>query len=258
MIAQFGDVEDVADGGAQAQYQIFDRLAGEHFVQPRALDVEYLAAQRQYRLDAAIPALLGRAACRVSLYDKQFRLRRLFALAVGKFAWQTETLHRALAQNRVFGRLGGLARLKRQHRFADDGPRVLGLLLQKHGKRLAKDGVYSSTRLNGAELGFSLALKLDFGKFDRNYRRQTFEHVLAGKVLLAFTQCIAFARVGVERTRERTLKAGHMSAALCGINVVGKGEHPRGQVVDILQRYLHNNAVLLLFHIKYIFVDRLV
>src|SRR3989344_5784739 len=258
MIAQFGDVKDVADGGTQPQYQIFDRLAGEHFVQPRSLDVEYLSAQRQYRLDAAIPALLCRAACRVSLYDKQLRLRGLFALAVRKLARQAKTLHRTLAQNRVFGGLGGLAGFERQHRFADDRPRVIGLLLQKHRKGLAKDSVYRSARLNGAELGFGLALELDFAQFDRNNRRQALEHVLTGKVLLALTQRVALARVGVERARERAFKSGHMRAPFGGVNIVGKREHARGQVVDILERYLHHDAVLLLFHIKDIFVDRLV
>ena len=49
-----------------------------------------------------------------------------------------------------------------------------------------------------------------------------------------------------------------MRAALGGVNVVGKREHARGEVVDILQSDFHHDAVLLLFHIKNVFVDGLV
>ncbi len=49
-----------------------------------------------------------------------------------------------------------------------------------------------------------------------------------------------------------------MGSPFGGVNIVGKREHAGGEVIDILERYLHRDAVLLFLHIKYIFVDRLV
>jgi hypothetical protein len=47
VVAEFCDIEYVADRGAECDDEIFDLLGGEHFVESRSLDIENLAAKRQ-------------------------------------------------------------------------------------------------------------------------------------------------------------------------------------------------------------------
>src|SRR6202023_836106 len=67
VIAQLLGIELVADAGAERSDQRSDLLACEHLVEPRALHIENLSAQRQHGLKRAIAALLGGAASTVTL-----------------------------------------------------------------------------------------------------------------------------------------------------------------------------------------------
>ena len=78
-------------------------------VQPRLLDVQDLAAQRQDRLEAAVAALLGGAAGRVALDDVQLAALGVAFLAVGQLARQRQAVERALADDEVARLAGGLA-----------------------------------------------------------------------------------------------------------------------------------------------------
>ena len=82
----------------------------EHLVQARLLDVQDLAAQRQDRLEAAVAALLGRAAGRVALDDVELGSRRV-ALASSRPACRAgvNAVERALALHQFAGLAGGLA-----------------------------------------------------------------------------------------------------------------------------------------------------
>ena len=89
VIADLLDVEIVAaDAGPQRRDQRPDLLRTEHLVEPRPLDVEDLAPQRQDRLVFAVARLLGRTAGRVALDQEQLRARRVAFLAVGELARQ--------------------------------------------------------------------------------------------------------------------------------------------------------------------------
>src|SRR5690242_2427151 len=60
VVAQLGDVVLVfADPGAQGLDQRHDLLRGNQLVEPRLLDVQYLALQREDRLELAVPPLLA-------------------------------------------------------------------------------------------------------------------------------------------------------------------------------------------------------
>ncbi len=58
-VAQAGEVEAVADAGAQGGDERLDLVVGEDLVQAGALGVEDLAAQGQDGLEVAVAALLG-------------------------------------------------------------------------------------------------------------------------------------------------------------------------------------------------------
>jgi hypothetical protein len=107
VVAQLVGVELIlADTGAKRRDQRADFLARQHLVEPRALDIEDLAAERQDRLVFARTALLGRAAGGIALHQEQFGLGRILLLAVGQLAGQRGNVERALAPGQ-FARLAG-------------------------------------------------------------------------------------------------------------------------------------------------------
>ena len=130
MVARLLEVELVAHAGAEGGDQRLDLGVLQHLVDPRLLDVEDLAAQRQHRLGRAVAALLGRAAGRVALDDEQLGQRRVLDRAVGELARQRGALERRLARQ-VARLAGGRARLGGRDGLADDRARLLRVLLQE-------------------------------------------------------------------------------------------------------------------------------
>src|SRR2546430_16762074 len=63
VVAQFRDIVLVlAYTGSQGLDQGHDLLGGDQLVEPRFFDIQYLAFQRQDRLELAVTALFGRTA----------------------------------------------------------------------------------------------------------------------------------------------------------------------------------------------------
>ena len=120
----------LADAGAEGDDQRPDLLAREHLVEARLLDVQHLAEHRQDGLEAAVAALLGRAAGRVALDDEQLAPRRVALLAVGQLAGQRQTLERALADDEVARLARRLAGAGGREALLDDPPAVGRVLLE--------------------------------------------------------------------------------------------------------------------------------
>ncbi len=109
VVAQLVRIELVrADPGAKRGDQRADLLARQHLVEACALDIQDLAAQRQYGLVLAGAALLGRATGGVTLDEEQLGFGRIAS-------WQSASLpagwrYRAPLAPRQLARLaGGLA-----------------------------------------------------------------------------------------------------------------------------------------------------
>ena len=114
VVAELLDVEVLgADAAAERRDHRLDLVGAEHPVEARRLDVENLALDRQDRLEAAIAALLGRAAGRFALDDVDLGLRRIALLAVGQLAGQRAAVERALAAHQVARLARRLARARR-------------------------------------------------------------------------------------------------------------------------------------------------
>ena len=111
-------------------------LAAQDLVEAGALDVEDLAAQRQDRLEAAVAALLGRAAGAVALDEEQLGLGRVALLAVGELARQVGDVEHALAPGQLARLARRLARGRGLDHLADDHLGLAGLLLEPAGQAL--------------------------------------------------------------------------------------------------------------------------
>ena len=83
-------------------------FAGQHFIQPGALDVEDLAAQWQNRLEVAVAPLLRTSACAVSFHEVEFAALWHALRTVGQFARQ-RCIQRVLAAHQFASAAGGIA-----------------------------------------------------------------------------------------------------------------------------------------------------
>src|SRR5205823_10694295 len=92
-------------------------VAAEHLVEPRLLDVQDLALERQDRLKAAIAPLLGRPAGRFAFDDVELAARGIALLAVGELAGQRAAVEGPFAAHEIarlprrFTGAGGIDRL---------------------------------------------------------------------------------------------------------------------------------------------------
>src|SRR3546814_1420165 len=120
-----------ADAGAQRGDQGADLVGRQHPVEARALDVEDFPPQRQHGLVLAVAALLGRAACGVTLDDEQFAERRVLLLAVGELAWEPRDVERALAPGQVAGLARSLAGTRGVDALAGGGFCFVWVFLQE-------------------------------------------------------------------------------------------------------------------------------
>ncbi len=105
-------------------------LLASRLVEARLLDVQHLAAQRQDRLELAVAALLGRAACGVTLDDVQLAQRGVLLLAVGQLAGQARAFQHALAARQFAGLARGFAGAGGFHDLAADDLGVVRVFQQ--------------------------------------------------------------------------------------------------------------------------------
>ena len=112
-VAELCHIKFIAYTAAQRLNNRYERLIGINLVKSALFHIEHLAAQRQYRLIAAVAPVLGTAACGVSLYkEKLCQLRALF-MAVGELAREREALECAFSARCLsclscrFSRIGG-------------------------------------------------------------------------------------------------------------------------------------------------------
>ena len=165
-----------------------DRLdlgVGQHLVDAGLLDVEDLAADREDRLDARVPALASRAAGRVALDDEDLALLGVGRLAVGELAGQAAAAEQPLARagqvarlaGREPGLLGGL-------RLADDLLALGGVLLEPGAELVVDQSLDEALGLGVAELGLGLSLELRLGELDGDDRGEPLADVVTRDAVL--------------------------------------------------------------------------
>ena len=187
-----------------------------------AFDVQNLAAQGQNRLDVSATAVLGRTACRVTLYDEELGQLGIAHRAVSELTGQRRRLEQALAAGRLARLAGGVARLAGLLRLLDDLASGLGMLLEVIGKAVGHDLERQRAHIGATELGLGLALKLRIGQLNRDNGRKALAHIVAGQVGVFFLEQVLFARVVVDHAGERSTEALKVHAALGSVDVVGE------------------------------------
>ncbi len=103
VIAQFLEIEVLADAGAQGRDKGPDFRVTKHLVEAGLFDVENLTFDGQNGLEVAVAALFGGAAGAIALDDEQFRFSGVAVGAVGQLAGHRSPVQNALAAHRFAG-----------------------------------------------------------------------------------------------------------------------------------------------------------
>ncbi len=235
----------LADAGAQRGDQRQHFLARQHLVEARALDVQDLAFQRQDRLELAVAALLGGAACGVALDQEQFGQRRIAFLAVGELAGQAHAVERALAARHFTGLARGFTRAGGVDDLAADDLGVVRRFQQEVAQRLRYQFLDRQPHFRRHQLVLGLRAEFRLGHLDRQHAGQALAHVVAGGLDLGLLGDLVFFDVLVDDARHRRAQAGQVGTAIALRNIVGEAEHLLVEAVIPLHRHFDGNAFLL-------------
>src|SRR4028119_840189 len=226
----------------------------EDLVDVGLLDVQDLASQRQYGLEVSLPALLGRAARRVSLDDVQLAPGRVLGRTIRKLARKRRALQVALA-HLVPDRAGRQPRPRRLKRLVDDRLSLSRPLLQELRQVLVGGALHQALDLGVPELGLGLPLELRLAELYRYDGREPLADVVAGEGLLLLLEESFMPRIRVDGARERRPEAGEVRPALVGVDVVGEREDGVLEAAVPLQRDLDGPGVLLPLQVEDALVD---
>ena len=220
-----------------AVISVADLRRGEHLVEPRLLDVQDLAAQRQDRLEPAVAALLGRAAGRVPFDDEDLGEGRVLLLAVGELARKRPGVERALAPHELARLARRLARARRLDDLLDDLAADARVLLEVRAELLVDDLLDPRLDLGGDELVLGLRGELRIAHLDGDDGRQSLAAVVAREARL-LERLGQRVRVGVflDRPRQRGLEALQVRAAVAVVDRVREGEERLGVALVPLER----------------------
>ena len=224
MVARLLDVELVADAGAERRDQRLDLLVLQDLVDPRLLDVEDLAAQRQHGLRRAVAALLGRAAGGVALDDEELGQRRVLTEQSASLPGRREF---SSADLRRSGR-GPCARPRGPAR-----PRPPCVMIRVAPPSGSPRGTPPSPRLtiDATKPSHAAGCRAWSSSGPRTAGRASLTEMTAVRPsrtssparLSSFSLSRPLlAGVAVERAGQRGAEAGQVRAALVGVDVVGE------------------------------------
>ena len=179
VVAGLVDVELVSDPTSDRCDQRLDLLAREHLVEPGALDVEDLPADREDRLGLARATLLRGATGGVALDDEELRLRRVALLAIRQLARKAVIRQRPLSPREIAGLAGRSAGPRGIYDLGDDHFCDRRILLEIVAELLVENSFDEAADFTGSELGLRLTLELRLRQLDRDDGRQAFAAIVA-------------------------------------------------------------------------------
>ena len=169
----------LADAGADGGDHRLDFLVLENLVEPRFLDVDQLAADRQDRLITAVASLLGRAAGGIALDNVELGQLRIALGAVGQFAGQAAAGERAFA-DRLAGLARGLAGAGGREHLVENRFRHRRVLVEEGHQALVNDRVDDAVDLGVHQLHLGLRFEPRIRQLDAQDADQSFAHIVAG------------------------------------------------------------------------------
>ena len=247
--AYLGRFFGVADVDAHGGNEAADLLVPQQLFVGRLFDVQHLAAQGKHRLVMAIAARFGRAACRLTFHQEQFRFVAIARRAVHQFSGQAPGIEDILAIFEVLFCLGrGFAGLGRQDHFFHDLGRFLGVFLQVFAELFLNYAADDPFHFRIVQLDLGLRFELRLGNLHADDAREAFAKILAdgGQV---FLEEILLRAITIERTRQGRAESRHVRAAARVVGVVCVATDPFLLARGVLQGCFHAHVVDGLFDV---------
>ena len=216
MISQLFNIKFRIDTGAEGRYHGADLIVLKHFVHSRALNIENLSAQRQYRLYFSVPALLCRSACGIALHYEQLVFLRASAGAGGQLAYKRRSLQRALFAGYILGLARRHAHPCRLYRLFQHYLPYLGIfqVVKVCGKLFRNHCFHRRTRLHIAQLCLGLPLKLYILHLYGKHGRNALAEILPLEIIVLFLKHAASAGIIIHYLCKSGFEPGFMSSAL--------------------------------------------
>ena len=193
----------------------------------------------------SIAPLLGRAARRIALDEKQFRFRRITFLAVGKFAGQAGDIESALAPRELSCLACRLARRCRLDHLRNDDARFVRVFLEPLVQPLSEKALDGGAHLGRHELVFGLRGKFGIRHFYRQHAGQTLAHIITGQRYFFLLQDPTCRGVRIHRSGQSRSKPGEMGSTVTLGDIVGKAQNVLVIAIVPLQRCLDDDVVAL-------------
>ena len=242
VVAQLLDVERafafaIADARAHGGDHRANFIVLKHLVQPRLLDVDQLAANRENRLKFPVATLLRRATGGITFDDIQLSVRRITVGTVRQLAGQPATGQRGFADGltRLARRL---ARARRREALVNNALRHRRIRIEVAHQPFVSHRTGDALHFRRQQFHLCLRFKFRVAVLHRNDRRQTLAHIIAGDLRILFFQNFVRLRVLVDCARHRAAEAGQMRAAVGIVDRVGVAQHLVVVAVVILQHNL--------------------
>ena len=243
VITQLVNVELVTVAAAEGRDHGLDLGVGKSPVDAHLFHVQDLSAQRQDRLEHAVAARFGAAACTVALHDKDLALLRVALGAVRQFAGHGGRFQHGLAPGQLAGLAGGLTGPRGAYAAIQNDPRNGGILAQIGGELVVYQTVHNTAHFAVAQLRLGLPLELRLYQLHADDRRDAFPHVLALQIRVRRLQKTELTAIFVDGAGQGGGEARQMGAALGRVDVVGKGVDIFLIRIVVLERHLHGGAL---------------
>ena len=190
----------------QGRGDVVDLLGGQDGFRGHFPGVEDLAPQGHYRLEVAVPGLLGRTAGRVALHEKQFAVRGVLADAVGQLAREGRTVGHLLARYLLAGAqpLLGVAQGQGRDLF-----RRLGVLVEPEAEGVLHRPGDEGGRLARGEPLLGLAGELGILHLDRQHVAALLPDIVRGQAHAAGDQLAKLAKFA-DRSQQAAAEAVDM------------------------------------------------
>ena len=242
VITKLADIEILMNTGSEGSDHRFDFRISVDPVESCLLHVQDLSAKRKYRLGRTASRGLRRATCRVSLYDVDLAVFRIFVRTVSQFSWKRHAVQGRFSPGELSGLPRCLPGTLGHDRFLQDDLCHLRMLLQINRELLCHQVVNGSARFAVSKLLLGLTLKLGLLELDADDSSQTLTDILAGKAVRLFDELIGLG-IGVKSLCQGVTETGKMCSALRGGDVVYKAVNTLVVTVVVLKGNLHRNAV---------------
>ena len=238
VVAEFLEVEGSlgipgADAGADGGDEGADLLVLEDLVEAGLLHVDELAADGEDGLELPVAALLGGAACGVTLDDVEFGVGGVAVGAIGELAGEAAAGEGGLADG-LAGLACGLAGTSGVEGLVEDALRDVRVVVEVVHQGLVGRGADHGLDLGGDELDLGLGLELGVGVLDGDDGGEALADVVAGDLGVLVLQQVVGLRILVDGARDGAAEAGQVGAAVGVVDGVGVAEDLVVEAVVVL------------------------